>query len=217
MSLPANASQHYFCAQKLFYEINDRIIIQDISLQLDAGDILFIEGKNGSGKTTLLRLLCGIMPADAGDIYWQSSPLTEARYEFNHQLSYIGHATGVKVELTALENLKFFSSLGKPLSDIPAEQALDWAGLSAVKDSPGRYLSYGQQRRVALARLKLEKTRIWVLDEPFSGLDQEMISTLKSCFLEHVDSGGILIFTSHQEFSFDDKRTIKTLALGAGA
>lgn len=194
-------------AESLCYEINDKLILDGINLSVKAGEILFIEGSNGTGKTTLLRILSGLMQADEGDVYWNNNSLRDDRVEFNQQLTYIGHASGIKPELTTTENLLFSSSL----SGLPQQQdstdAINWSGLNGLSESPGRHLSFGQQRRIALTRLMMEPARLWILDEPFSGLDSKMIDDLQACFIQHVHNGGILVLTSHQHVALDEVNT----------
>jgi heme exporter protein A len=182
----------------LHYEINDKLIIAGLSLAVSSGEVLFIEGGNGSGKTTLLRILCGLMQADEGQVSWNGEPLQSAREECYQQLTYIGHATGVKPELSAIENIRFSSAISglSELTDI--QSALDWVDLAGYENSPGRHLSYGQQRRIALSRLLVNPSLLWILDEPFAGLDRKMIEKLQIRFAEHADQGGLLILTSHQ-------------------
>ena len=186
------------CGENLSYEINDTIIIKDLHLAVNPGDILYIEGDNGAGKTILLRILCGLVQPDHGRVLWKNAAATDNMTDYHNELTYIGHLAGVKHELTAVENLQFLSSL----SGLPPKpdylRALDWAGLTGFEHSPARHLSYGQQRRVTLARLKVETSLVWILDEPFSGLDQPMIEAMKTLFTQHLGAGGMLILTSHQ-------------------
>jgi len=200
-------------ADNLIYEINDKLIINGISFSVKSGEMLFIEGSNGSGKTTLLRILSGLMQADEGQIIWNGKSIEEARIEFNQQLTYLGHSTGVKAELSTVENINFFSALSGLPQNENSQAAIEWVGLKAYEDSPGRHLSYGQQRRIALTRLLMEPSKLWILDEPFAGLDKEMISALETRFKDHVHNGGLLILTSHQHIELDQVNTTR-LQLG---
>ncbi|MDB9799990.1 cytochrome c biogenesis heme-transporting ATPase CcmA [bacterium] len=194
-------------AEKISYEINDKLIINKIFFSVTSGAMLFIKGNNGSGKTTLLRILSGLMPPDEGQTLWNNQRIEEDRIEFNQQLTYIGHSTGVKAELSTLENINFFSSLcGLPQKE-NCQSAIEWAGLSGYEHSPGRHLSYGQQRRIAFTRLLMEPSRLWVLDEPFTGLDKEMIATLETSFKNHLNNGGLLVLTSHQHVELEQIST----------
>jgi heme exporter protein A len=201
-------------AVNLHYEINDKLILAGLSLAVSSGEILFIEGGNGSGKTTLLRILCGLMQADEGQVSWNGEPVQSVRLECYQQLTYIGHSTGVKPELTTIENIRFSSAIsGLPeIADI--QSALDWVDLAGYENSPGRHLSYGQQRRIALSRLMVNSSLLWILDEPFAGLDKKMIEKLQLRFAEHTHNGGLLILTSHQAVDLD-KMNCKRVQLGS--
>ncbi|MCG8325428.1 MAG: cytochrome c biogenesis heme-transporting ATPase CcmA [Thiotrichales bacterium] len=196
-------------AENLSYEINDKLIINNLSLSVKSGEILYIEGSNGSGKTTLLRLLCGLMQSDAGTVTWDGTDINDDRLEFTRQLTFIGHNTGVKAELSTEENIRFFSSLSGLNQEVDTTAAIEWAGLRQHMGSPGRHLSYGQQRRIALTRLMMEPSKLWVLDEPFSGLDQDMIARLQAHFAGHVQKGGLLILTSHQHIELSNANTVR--------
>ena len=99
------------CGENLSYEINDALIIKDLHLAVNPGEILYVEGDNGAGKTILLRILCGIVQPDHGRVLWNSETITDTMTDYHDNLTYIGHLTGVKHELTAIENLQFLSAL----------------------------------------------------------------------------------------------------------
>ena len=200
-------------ADDLSYEINDKLILEEVSFSVKSGEMLFIEGSNGSGKTTLLRILSGLMQADKGQITWNGNSIEEDRIEFNQQLTYLGHSTGVKAELSTLENINFFSTLSGLPQKENSRTAIQWVGLKGYEDSPCRHLSYGQQRRIALTRLLMEPSQLWILDEPFAGLDKKMIGALESRFKEHVHDGGLLVLTSHQHIELNQVNTTR-LQLG---
>jgi heme exporter protein A len=194
-------------ADNLTYEINDKLILDGISFSVSSGQILFIEGSNGSGKTTLLRILSGLMQTDEGSVSWNGNNIEEERIEYNLQMTYLGHNTGVKAELSTLENIQFFSALSGLEKNCDPVKAMNWVGLKPYQDTPGRHLSYGQQRRIALTRLLMEPSKLWILDEPFAGLDVKMIDNLRTRFIEHVNNGGLLILTSHQPIEFEQVNT----------
>ena len=200
-------------ADKLSYEINDKLIIDGMSFSVKSGEMLFIEGSNGSGKTTLLRILAGLMQADEGQVTWNGKSIEDDRIEFNQQLTHLGHSTGVKAELSTLENINFFSSLSGLPQKVNSQAAIEWVGLQGYEYSPGRHLSYGQQRRIALTRLLMEPSQLWILDEPFAGLDKKMIGALELRFKEHVHNDGLLVLTSHQHLELDQVNTTR-LQLG---
>lgn len=181
----------------------DEPLFADIDLTLSTGEILQIEGSNGSGKTTLLRVLCALAYADEGDVFWRGKNLRQHRSEFYAETLYLGHKPGIKAELSAVENLRLYLSLGQTsgqavIDDATIEQALEAVQLSGREDLPCGVLSAGQQRRVALARLILTSARLWILDEPLTALDLEGRNMVQRILENHVIAGGSLLYTTHQ-------------------
>lgn len=190
----------------------DRELFTDLSLSLRAGELLQIHGANGSGKTTLLRIICGLSLPDAGNIYWQDLSLAENRQRFLRNLHYLGHSTGIKLELSPLENLAFAAALHGAASRITLQQALDRVELFGFENEPARTLSAGQRRRIGLARLLISPARAWILDEPFTALDKSGIRILESLLHEHLENGGIVVLASHSPVNLHE-RYIKDLHL----
>lgn len=175
-----------------------RALFSEVSFQLCAGQALHLEGDNGVGKTSLLRIVCGLSPADAGQVTWRSS----AHPVFRSALFYLGHALSLKEELTALENLQSDAAMaGRVLSHSQALQALARMGLRGREHLPLRVMSQGQKRRTALARLVASRAPLWVLDEPFVALDVAAVDVLRTLLADHVAQGGMVLFTSHQPVS----------------
>jgi heme exporter protein A len=183
----------------------ERILFEQLTLQVNAGDIVQIEGANGTGKTSLLRILAGLSQPYDGDVIFNQSKITQCRETFYQNLLYIGHLTGVKGELTAQENLEFSLTLHN-LSAEMAEQTLSEVNLLGFEDALASHLSAGQHRRIALARLWQSKAPIWILDEPFTSIDKLGVRNLEQLFLRHVNNGGCIILTTHQDLSFPKER-----------
>jgi heme exporter protein A len=182
----------------------ERLLFRKLGCTLAAGSLLRVAGANGTGKTSLLRLLAGLGEPAAGQIRWQGKPIQTQRETFNAALCYLGHAATLSDLLTPEENLHF-ACLSAGIAASPQEccQTLQEIGLAAQLDLPCKVLSQGQRRRVALARLTLAATRpLWILDEPFTALDQAAIEELAGRCSAHCAAGGIVIFTSHQDVSF---------------
>ncbi|BFU59371.1 cytochrome c biogenesis ATP-binding export protein CcmA [Rodentibacter sp. JRC1] len=159
-----------------------------------------IEGHNGIGKTSLLRILAGLAEQSAGEVRWDFELISKQREIYYQDLLYLGHLAGVKPELSAWENLQFYQRISQ------AEQGNDvlWkvlenVGLLGREDLPAAQLSAGQQRRIALARLWLSQAPLWILDEPFTAIDKKGIGILTALFEKHVEQGGIVLLTSHQD------------------
>jgi heme exporter protein A len=192
----------------------DRELFHGLDFAVGAGQVLLVEGRNGSGKTTLLRMLCGLIEPTEGSISWQGEPIRELAEEYTRDLLYIGHRPGIKEELTAVENLQIATTLdGVDIDEDAAWDALSRIGLRGFEDLPTRYLSQGQKRRVALARLLLNRAAIWILDEPFVALDVAAVEELQGVIREHVTNGGMVILTTHQSVGLMEE-AIQRLQLG---
>ena len=177
---------------------DDRLLFRGLSVELGVGEVLQIEGANGSGKTSLLRILCGLRQADEGRVMWQGEDISSSREDYYANMVYIGHLTCIKADLTVLENIRVLldtRSQSVPLALI--EDVLDKVGLAGFDDVPGKALSSGQKRRVLLAFLLLTKAQLWILDEPLTALDVQGVELVESMIVEHRESGGSVIFTTH--------------------
>jgi heme exporter protein A len=187
----------------------DRMLFSGVSFRLESRGLLHVTGENGSGKTSLLRILCGLGAADAGEVRWLGEPIHVLREAYWRDLIYLGHANGLKDDLSAFENLRLACLLaGRQATDDAAHGALSAFGLAACEHLPVRSLSQGQKRRSALARLALSASAtLWILDEPFSALDAEAVNHLETLILAYVEDGGSVIFTTHQDAAINSRIT----------
>jgi heme exporter protein A len=178
----------------------ERLLFSGLLLRIAPGSCVRIGGENGAGKTSLLRILCGLLLPTHGEVRWDGESIRTLREEYWQTLAYVGHLNGVKDDLTALENVCFAGELGGRADDARAEVALRALGLGGFLRSQARFLSQGQRRRIALARLFLaEAARLWILDEPFTALDVRGVKVLSDLIGAQVDRGGIVVLTTHQE------------------
>jgi heme exporter protein A len=202
------------CIDGLCSVRGDRELYQGLNLRVGAGKILLVEGRNGSGKTTLLRMFCGLIEPTEGHILWRGVPIRELAEEYTRELLYIGHRPGIKEDLTPVENLQIATTLdGVDITEEAAWNALGRMGLQGFEDLPTRYLSQGQKRRVALARLLVNTAMIWILDEPFVALDAAAVEELQEVIRAHAASGGIVILTTHQSVGLMSE-SLQRLQLG---
>ncbi len=201
-------------AQSLQCVRDDRCLFSELSFTVAAGEVASIEGRNGSGKTSLLRILCGIRLPDAGAVYWENTEIGRLGPGYHVHVGYIGHADGVKLDLTPRENLVFAASLGSWRESAGIEDVLERVGLYALEDVPTRVLSAGQKRRLALARLLATSADLWVLDEPLSSLDRAGIALFETLLHEHLAHGGLAVMTTHHRLPLEDA-TVRRLDLSA--
>ena len=167
-------------------------IINNFSLSVSFGEKINIFGKNGTGKTSLLKLISGITSPTSGKITTNASLCDE--------LFYIGHKYGLKNELTVYDNIRY--SLDFHRKDIEVKCISDELDYYDIKDkfhSKIKYLSHGQKKIVSLVQLSLLKNKIWVLDEPFTGLDQNIIDSFIKKIELHIADDGAVIITSHSQ------------------
>ncbi|MEY3261750.1 MAG: heme exporter, ATP-binding protein CcmA [Pseudomonadota bacterium] len=192
-----------------------RTLFEELNLEIKPGSILRISGDNGSGKSSLLRILCGLLTPHAGKVFWGSDPITEDRDQFHGELIYLGHIPALKADFSAIENLMSLALLGgQSISNEEAMNALREAGLDRQAHRFIRTLSQGQKQRIALSRLLLPQPKsIWILDEPFNALDRDANRALQNLLINHVNRGGIVALSSHQDLQIDDNARVIRLEL----
>ena len=138
----------------------ERVLFRGLGLRVEPGTLLRVAGPNGTGKTSLLRMLCGLLQPTHGEIRWRATSIRALKEEYWSALAYVGHLNGVKDDLTAVENLRASAGIaGLDADEGALRGALDAVGLAGFEDSLARFLSQGQRRRIALARLFLSARR----------------------------------------------------------
>lgn len=191
--------------QELACERGGRPLFKGLCAQVQPGQLLRVQGANGAGKTSLLRMLCGLLEPSGGQVLWQGEPVSRARQALGHHRVYIGHAAGLKDDLSPLENLLVACTLGAtPVGESAARCSLAMAGLRGHENTQVRRLSQGQRRRSVLARLALPPAPLlWVLDEPFNALDADAVVWLSGLIRQHLQHKGLVVLTSHQDIEID--------------
>jgi len=184
-------------AQNLCCRRGDRWLFHGLDLALDAGEALHLTGPNGAGKTSLLRMLAGLLPpspplqGQTGTIAWQGS------------IAMLDERPALDMALPLGQALDFWRRIDGA-RDLPLARL----GLEALLDVPVRYLSTGQKKRAALARLIGQNARNWLLDEPLNGLDVAGVALIEDLVAHHCAQGGTAIVTSHQPVRLPGERSL---------
>ncbi len=174
----------------------ERRVFEGLSFAVAAGGLLVLTGPNGSGKSSLLRIMAGLLRPAAGALLWDGEPVRDDPDAQAARLQYLGHLDAVKPVLSAAENLMFWAALhGGGTAEVT--RALDGFDLGALAEVPGRMLSAGQKRRVALARLLAAPAEVWLLDEPTVGLDAASLARLTGAIAAQRARGGRLVVATH--------------------
>jgi heme exporter protein A len=178
-----------------------RTLFRGLSFRVKAGRALSLEGANGSGKTSLLRMLAGFLAPAQGTIRFGDVADGEERGKF---VGWLGHHDAVKPQMSVRENLDFFAQLyGSEAGDV-----LGALGLARLAELPGQYLSAGQKKRVALARLKISKRPLWLMDEPLASLDAAGRKIAADLVAAHCAGGGIAVIATHEPLGIDCDRLV---------
>ncbi len=192
----------------------ERLLFDQLNIEINAGDIVQVEGPNGSGKTSLLRILSGLSQPFEGEVFFNQQLISQSREEFHQDLLYLGHLPGVKGEMSAAENLSFNLTLqGAPNNAVNIEKTLSAVNLTGFEDSLASHLSAGQHRRISLARLYKSTAKIWILDEPFTAIDKQGVRALELLFKAHIKQGGCVILTTHQDLLTFEPEQVKKITL----
>jgi heme exporter protein A len=213
MSETRRTSANALQSEGLAVRRGERLLLRGVALTLEPGQAVVLIGPNGVGKTSLLRVLAGLLPRAAGQLSLAGLDPREEPEAYAAKIHYVGHRDGVKSALTAAENLRFWMRLLGTGKGSDAD-ALRTFGLTRLADLPAGYLSAGQKRRLALARLAAIPRALWLLDEPAAGLDADGRGCLAEAIALHRARGGLVAMASHGELSIPDSRVYR---VGEGA
>lgn len=190
----------------------ERLVFEGLDFALAPGGALTLTGPNGSGKTSCLRLIAGLLRPAAGSLEWRGRPVADDPEAFHAALHYVGHLDAVKPLLTVAEDLGFWAGMGGA-GPGGVRPALDSFGLGPLADVPARFLSAGQRRRLALARLLAAPVALWLLDEPTVSLDEESTAALTGAIAAHRAGGGLVIAATHAALALEGAQSLR---FGAG-
>ena len=177
---------------------DERRLFEALSFNIDSGHALAVKGENGCGKSTLLNGLCGLLPIEMGEITlnFENGETLEGAHALADFTHHLGHQNAMQQDLTVEENLRFWQQFSGS-SDTTIDGALDALKLSHTKTMPFGFLSTGQRRRIAIARLMVSFRPLWLLDEPTSGLDTGSVALFEDLMDNHLKAGGIIIAATH--------------------
>ncbi|MFC3907734.1 cytochrome c biogenesis heme-transporting ATPase CcmA [Legionella dresdenensis] len=182
--------------RNLSFDYPEQTMLSNISFSINAGQLLHLRGGNGAGKTTLLRLLAGLLEPAGGEIVWRQQVIRDNLPAYQKLVCYVGHRPGLNLHLTIRENCYFdWHCTDRQY----IERWLINFNLLPLADKPCYQLSAGQRRRAALLRIAMTDALIWLLDEPLVALDQQSVTLLSGCLLNHLQKGGLIVMTSHQD------------------
>ena len=182
------------------------LLFENLSFEINSGDVLKISGPNGSGKTSVLRIIAGLSSFESGEIHYDSYKLNSEQYKLD--FLYLGHLASLSPELSCIENLRYSSLLDANDLNNDHSMALKQVGLEKYENDLVGTLSAGQKKRIALSLLFITSSKVWLLDEPFSALDSKAIKIFENKIEDHSKQGGICILTTHQECNINNLREI---------
>ncbi|MCT8999346.1 heme ABC exporter ATP-binding protein CcmA [Chelativorans intermedius] len=181
-------------------------VFSGVSFALSRGQALVVTGPNGAGKTTLLRILAGLLQPAAGRVALSGGGT--AWPDTASASHYLGHLDAMKTALSVEENLLFWQRFaGHARMSVP--KALETVGLGEIGHLPFGYLSTGQRRRAALARLFVSHRPLWLLDEPTSGLDRASAGRLAGLMEGHLREGGMIVAATHLPLGLAGARELR--------
>lgn len=212
MTPPTSPEAPLLLARGLGFSRNEEPVFGPLAFSLAPGEALLVLGGNGAGKTTLLRVLAGLLEATTGEVELMGRPVD--RDHLARGSAYLGHLHGHKADLGALENLAYSQAIQGGRGP-GIESALAEVGLAGYEDTPARRLSAGQNKRLALARLRLQGAPLWLLDEPYANLDLDGIALVNRLIQGHVAEGGSVLLTTHGAYAAPPV-PVRTLTLAAG-
>ncbi|MBB3946449.1 heme exporter protein A [Rhizobium skierniewicense] len=198
-------------AENLSARRGDDLIFMNVSFKLTSGEALVLTGPNGSGKSTLLRVVAGLLRPDAGSVTIAGEGI-EKGASVGEASHYLGHKNAMKQELTVFENLAFWKDfLGDCHGEVSlgVEHAAEVVGLAGITHLPFGYLSAGQQRRFAMAKLLVAWRPIWILDEPTAALDASADLMFTGLVKAHLAKGGMAVAATHQPLGLDHAQELR--------
>lgn len=176
-----------------------RLILRGLSLNLNGGEAVCLLGPNGAGKTTLLRSLAGLASQQSGQILLDGHLFDFKDPVSRRKIGLVMHQPFLYENLTGFENLRFYAELYQT-DHLPQQLAksLEQVGLNPKRQDPARAFSRGMKQRLTLARALLHTPSILLLDEPYTGLDQQGCQLLNQILRGEKQAGHVILLTTHE-------------------
>ncbi len=191
---------------KLSCQRGYNLLFENLSFELNSGEVLRISGQNGSGKTSLLKIIAGLNTPELGSIEFDQNQSNSETYQI--ETLYLGHYAALSSELSCIENLEYLTKLNTEILSPNFHDALKEIGLENYEHEPAGNLSAGQKRRIALSLLFISQSKLWLLDEPFTALDSDGIKIIENQIEKHCANGGLCILTTHQDCNIKSLKEI---------
>ncbi|MER8631860.1 heme ABC exporter ATP-binding protein CcmA [Mesorhizobium opportunistum] len=192
-------------AENLGGERGGETVFSGVGFALDQGQALVVTGPNGSGKSTLLRIVAGLLPVAEGSVRIEGGG--EGFPSIASACHYLGHQNAMKPALSVAENLRFWRDFNGG-GDVGVDEALETVGLGGIGHLPFGYLSTGQRRRAAIAKLLVSQRPLWLLDEPTAGLDKASEARFAGLMAKHCAEGGMIVAATHLPLGLDGAKTL---------
>ena len=190
---------------------NEKTIFENINISASSGKIIFIKGKNGAGKTTLLKCLANILEPIEGEIFWMGKNIKKNIFNYFNSITYVLDKPTSTSELTLSENIHYWKNISSSkINNEGIEKLVKILEINNYMHNKINYLSQGEIKKLELTRLILEEKKLWILDEPYSGLDDQSVELINDTFIDHISNDGIIIFSSHHK---PDLKNLETISL----
>ena len=196
-------------ANNLSFHREGREIFKEVDISLAPKKIIHLQGRNGIGKTTLIRILVNMILPSAGAIYWKGKSIKKNLKEYLTNITYIMDTHTSKSEMTVSENIQYWIKLfTSPIKSKELDAIFNLLALDNYKKTKVNYLSTGEIKKLELCRLVIEQKKLWILDEPYSGLDEFTTDLINETFKNHILNDGMIIFSSHYYPQLQNMETV---------
>ena len=197
----------------LKFERYGKVIFENIHIAASPGKIVFIKGNNGTGKTTLLKTLVNILEPNEGDIFWMGKKIKNNIFDFFQETTLIMDKPTSSLAMTVIENINFWKKItSSKLKFKEIFKLLEMLRIDQYLNKQTMYLSLGEIKKLELTRLILEQKKLWILDEPYIGIDKNSMDIINGTFIDHVSNSGIIIFSSNYE---PDLKNLEIISLNS--